>query len=193
MCVAVVWQPVIAGLDTENKPYLFASDFIGAPLIPDMESNGFVVSGTCTEQLFGMCESMWKPGELGRCYAHTVYFVCPNTYFNLCAETNILFTQPIFYLSTFLFEASHVLKYFGWLAVACCCVPHVPVSKHVEQTNVPNKKKMQPFRSMHKRMGKNVWAKTVANTHVFAYTSALLSLCSYTQTYFLRRFLKHRC
>jgi len=54
-------EPVIAGLDGENKPYLFASDFIGAPLIPDMDSNGFVVSGTCTEQLFGMCESMWRP------------------------------------------------------------------------------------------------------------------------------------
>jgi 20S proteasome subunit beta 3 len=55
-------EPVIAGLDSENKPYLFASDFIGAPLIPDMETNGFVTAGTCTEQLFGMCESMWRPG-----------------------------------------------------------------------------------------------------------------------------------
>eukprot|EP00283_Hemiselmis_rufescens_P015021 CAMPEP_0173468582 /NCGR_PEP_ID=MMETSP1357-20121228/76924_1 /TAXON_ID=77926 /ORGANISM="Hemiselmis rufescens, Strain PCC563" /LENGTH=209 /DNA_ID=CAMNT_0014436805 /DNA_START=22 /DNA_END=651 /DNA_ORIENTATION=+ len=54
-------EPVIAGLDAQNNPYLFASDFIGAPLIPDMDSNGFVVSGTCNEQLFGMCESMWRP------------------------------------------------------------------------------------------------------------------------------------
>lgn len=55
-------EPVIAGLDSANEPYLFASDFIGAPLIPDMDSNGFVVAGTSSEQLFGMCESMWRPG-----------------------------------------------------------------------------------------------------------------------------------
>ncbi|EKX31444.1 proteasome subunit beta type 3 [Guillardia theta CCMP2712] len=53
-------EPVIAGLDKENKPYLFSSDFIGAPLLPDMDTNGFVVAGTCTEQLMGMCESMWR-------------------------------------------------------------------------------------------------------------------------------------
>ena len=47
----------------DNKPYLFASDFFGAPLVPDMDTNGFVVAGTCNEQLFGMCESMWRPGE----------------------------------------------------------------------------------------------------------------------------------
>eukprot|EP00960_Hanusia_phi_P076811 768613-Hanusia_phi.AAC.3 len=47
----------------ENKPYLFSSDFIGAPLLPDMETNGFVVAGTCTEQLMGMCESMWRKGQ----------------------------------------------------------------------------------------------------------------------------------
>jgi 20S proteasome subunit beta 3 len=75
-------EPVIAGLgevliqygftrrvsnnirNQDNKPYLFASDFIGAPLVPDMDTNGFVVAGTCTEQLFGMCESMWRPGKV---------------------------------------------------------------------------------------------------------------------------------
>eukprot|EP00292_Cryptomonas_paramecium_P015918 CAMPEP_0113675374 /NCGR_PEP_ID=MMETSP0038_2-20120614/7975_1 /TAXON_ID=2898 /ORGANISM="Cryptomonas paramecium" /LENGTH=208 /DNA_ID=CAMNT_0000592131 /DNA_START=26 /DNA_END=652 /DNA_ORIENTATION=- /assembly_acc=CAM_ASM_000170 len=54
-------EPVIAGLGEDNKPFLFSSDLIGAPLVPDMDTNGFVVSGTCTEQLFGMCESMWRP------------------------------------------------------------------------------------------------------------------------------------
>lgn len=55
-------EPVIAGLGEDNKPYLFSSDFIGAPMIPDMDTNGFVVAGTCTEQLYGMCESMWRQG-----------------------------------------------------------------------------------------------------------------------------------
>eukprot|EP00293_Proteomonas_sulcata_P007586 CAMPEP_0184289438 /NCGR_PEP_ID=MMETSP1049-20130417/1912_1 /TAXON_ID=77928 /ORGANISM="Proteomonas sulcata, Strain CCMP704" /LENGTH=174 /DNA_ID=CAMNT_0026596267 /DNA_START=101 /DNA_END=625 /DNA_ORIENTATION=- len=54
-------EPCIAGLDEDNNPYLFASDFIGAPLVPDMDTNGFVLAGTATEQLFGMCESMWRP------------------------------------------------------------------------------------------------------------------------------------
>ena len=56
-------RDLLAFFVQDNKPYLFASDFIGAPLIPDMETNGFVVAGTCTEQLFGMCESMWHPGN----------------------------------------------------------------------------------------------------------------------------------
>jgi len=37
---------------SDNKPYLFSSDFIGAPLLPDMETNGFVAAGTCTDQVF---------------------------------------------------------------------------------------------------------------------------------------------
>jgi 20S proteasome subunit beta 3 len=91
-------EPVIAGLDSENKPYLFSSDFIGAPLLPDMETNGFVAAGTCTEQLMGMCESMWKPGlepedlfeTISQCllagadrdclsgWGATVYIICPD-------------------------------------------------------------------------------------------------------------------
>eukprot|EP00918_Siedleckia_nematoides_P035008 GHVU01076092.1.p1 GENE.GHVU01076092.1~~GHVU01076092.1.p1 ORF type:complete len:194 (-),score=37.64 GHVU01076092.1:62-586(-) len=91
-------EPVIAGLDSENNPYLFSSDFIGAPLLPDMESNGFVAAGTCTEQLMGMCESMWKPGlepeelfeTVSQCllagadrdclsgWGATVYIICPD-------------------------------------------------------------------------------------------------------------------
>ncbi len=48
----------------DNKPYLFSSDFFGAPMVPDMDTNGFVVAGTCTEQLYGMCESMWRQGKI---------------------------------------------------------------------------------------------------------------------------------
>ena len=55
--IAQVWFALIfvlhlfLFLSSENKPYLFSSDFIGAPLLPDMESNGFVAAGTCTEQV----------------------------------------------------------------------------------------------------------------------------------------------
>jgi len=51
-------EPVIAGLDIKtNEPYVASLDLIGCP----METEDFVVSGTCTEQLYGMCESLWEP------------------------------------------------------------------------------------------------------------------------------------
>eukprot|EP00921_Rhytidocystis_pertsovi_P010540 GHVQ01016956.1.p1 GENE.GHVQ01016956.1~~GHVQ01016956.1.p1 ORF type:complete len:207 (+),score=29.71 GHVQ01016956.1:659-1279(+) len=49
--------PVVAGLDEKNNPVLTAFDFIGA----DCKAKDFVVNGTCSEQLYGVCESFWKP------------------------------------------------------------------------------------------------------------------------------------
>jgi len=51
-------EPVIAGLDSKTlEPFVAAMDLIGCP----METEDFVVGGTCTEQLYGMCESLWEP------------------------------------------------------------------------------------------------------------------------------------
>jgi len=51
-------EPVIAGLDPKgDKPFIASLDTIGC----SMEVDDFVVSGTCVEQLYGMCESLWKP------------------------------------------------------------------------------------------------------------------------------------
>jgi len=51
-------EPLIAGLDpVTNEPFLGAFDLIGCPNEPD----DFVVGGTCEEQLYGMCEALWKP------------------------------------------------------------------------------------------------------------------------------------
>ena len=51
-------EPVIAGLDPITfEPYISSMDLIGCP----METNDFVVSGTCSEQMYGMCESLWEP------------------------------------------------------------------------------------------------------------------------------------
>eukprot|EP00937_MAST-01D_sp_MAST-1D-sp2_P002573 g2573.t1 len=50
-------EPVIAGLDTDNKPFLCATDLIGAECFTD----DFVVSGTSSENLYGMCESLYRP------------------------------------------------------------------------------------------------------------------------------------
>lgn len=50
-------EPVIAGLDAANKPFVCALDLIGAPVFTD----DFVVGGTCSEQLYGMCEALYRP------------------------------------------------------------------------------------------------------------------------------------
>ena len=51
-------EPVIAGLDPKTyKPFICNLDLIGCPMFTD----DFVVGGTCTEQLYGMCESVWVP------------------------------------------------------------------------------------------------------------------------------------
>jgi len=49
--------PVVAGLTDDNEPVLSAFDFIGA----STTAEDFVVSGSASEQLYGVCESFWKP------------------------------------------------------------------------------------------------------------------------------------
>ncbi|XP_040612120.1 proteasome subunit beta type-3-like [Mesocricetus auratus] len=51
-------EPVIAGLDPEIcKPFICSLDLISCPMVTD----DFVVSGTCSEQMYGMCKSLWEP------------------------------------------------------------------------------------------------------------------------------------
>lgn len=51
-------EPVIAGLDPKTfEPFVASLDLIGCPMVTE----DFVVSGTCTEQMYGMCESLWEP------------------------------------------------------------------------------------------------------------------------------------
>lgn len=51
-------EPVIAGLTPKTfEPFICNMDLIGCPNAPD----DFVVAGTCAEQLYGMCETLWKP------------------------------------------------------------------------------------------------------------------------------------
>lgn len=58
-------EPVIAGLDPKtHEPYIASMDLIGCP----METNDFVVSGTCSEQMYGMCESLWEPNLVSCSY-----------------------------------------------------------------------------------------------------------------------------
>ena len=56
-------EPIVAGLDPKtSQPYISTMDLIGCP----METKDFVVGGTCTEQLYGMCESLWSPDMVRR-------------------------------------------------------------------------------------------------------------------------------
>lgn len=50
-------EPVVAGLDENNEPFLSGMDLIGAPVY----TKDFVVSGTATANMYGMCESLFKP------------------------------------------------------------------------------------------------------------------------------------
>lgn len=51
-------EPVIAGIDEKTgEPFIEAMDLLGCPT----EADDFVVSGSCSEQLYGMCETLWEP------------------------------------------------------------------------------------------------------------------------------------
>ncbi|KAJ3218855.1 Proteasome subunit beta type-3 [Dinochytrium kinnereticum] len=50
-------EPVIAGLDGKGEPFICSMDLIGCINF----AKDFVVSGTASEQMYGMCESLWEP------------------------------------------------------------------------------------------------------------------------------------
>lgn len=58
-------SPVVAGINhTTGKPYICGFDSIGCIDF----AKDFIVSGTASDQLFGMCESLWEP-DLVCCFA----------------------------------------------------------------------------------------------------------------------------
>ncbi len=50
-------SPVIAGLEPDGTPYLCGMDSIGAI----ETAKDFMVAGTATDSLLGICESLWHP------------------------------------------------------------------------------------------------------------------------------------
>lgn len=50
-------EPIVAGLKDDNTPFLSGMDLIGAPVF----TQDFLVAGTCTSNLHGMCEALYKP------------------------------------------------------------------------------------------------------------------------------------
>jgi len=49
-------EPIVAGLDSKNQPFLSSMDYLGALTI----SEDFAVSGTASSNMYGMCESFYK-------------------------------------------------------------------------------------------------------------------------------------
>lgn len=65
-------SPVVAGLDPKTgQPFICGFDSIGCIDF----AKDFIVSGTATEQLFGMCESLWEP-DLVRVAEQSIVLVC---------------------------------------------------------------------------------------------------------------------
>lgn len=51
-------EPVIAGIDDKTgEPFIASTDLLGNITEPEE----FCVTGTCEEQLYGMCETLWEP------------------------------------------------------------------------------------------------------------------------------------
>ncbi|CAB4388814.1 N-terminal nucleophile aminohydrolase [Rhizophagus irregularis] len=50
-------EPIIAGLDKNNQPFICGMDLIGCINF----AKDFVVGGSTTDSLFGVCESLWEP------------------------------------------------------------------------------------------------------------------------------------
>ena len=57
-------QPVIAGLEPDGTPYLCGMDSIGAI----ETAKDFMVAGTASDALLGICESLWRPDMVGWCF-----------------------------------------------------------------------------------------------------------------------------
>jgi 20S proteasome subunit beta 3 len=75
-------SPVVAGLDPKTgQPFICGFDSIGCIDF----AKDFIVSGTATEQLFGMCESLWEPDLVG----HIRYFSLNRSpFFADCVSTS---------------------------------------------------------------------------------------------------------
>ncbi|KAF5400490.1 Proteasome subunit beta type [Paragonimus heterotremus] len=66
-------EPIVTGFDhVTGKPYVATMDLIGCV----SEGEDFAVSGTCTEQMYGMCETLWeekmKPDQLFECISQCI-------------------------------------------------------------------------------------------------------------------------
>jgi 20S proteasome alpha/beta subunit len=60
--------PVVAGLQKDGEPFICSMDYIGCINF----AKDFVVAGTASTQLYGMCESLWEP-DMVRFLSYLIY------------------------------------------------------------------------------------------------------------------------
>lgn len=65
-------EPVVAGLTKTNEPFISAMDLIGAPVF----AKDFVVSGTGSEALYGMCETLYADDLVRAMPPPFLRFIC---------------------------------------------------------------------------------------------------------------------
>lgn len=63
-------EPIIAGIEKSGKPFVASMDLIGCTMVKD----DFVVGGTCTEQMYGMCESLFRPNMVGTIQMNAIIY-----------------------------------------------------------------------------------------------------------------------
>ena len=61
-CYPLLYAPHAAGLEPDGTPYLCGMDSIGA----QETAKDFLVAGTATDSLLGICESLWRPDLVRR-------------------------------------------------------------------------------------------------------------------------------
>lgn len=50
-------ESIVCGLDQKHQPFISCMDVLGAKAF----LSSFAVAGTCSESLYGLCETFWKP------------------------------------------------------------------------------------------------------------------------------------
>jgi len=62
-------EPIVAGLDKNNNPYINGMDLIGC----STTACDFAATGTPEDQLYGTCEALWEPNLV--CFLMTANIV----------------------------------------------------------------------------------------------------------------------
>ena len=79
-------EPVIAGINSKDEPFIAASDVVGCLNF----AKDFVVSGTAADKLFGMAEGLWEP-DLVSCSSVSM---CRQSCHTLSAERKLTPFSP---------------------------------------------------------------------------------------------------
>ncbi|KAH8063342.1 threonine-type endopeptidase [Aureococcus anophagefferens] len=105
----------VAGLKDDGSPFLCGMDLIGAPVYTD----DYVVSGTCTPNLNGMCESMWRrtwgPTSSSRPSPSEPIKAALSAYMHFCGDERAAVTSSVKAAEGAAFKQTKVMTKLGEL------------------------------------------------------------------------------